>query len=71
MATKLSELISELTLAEGGKSSVSVGNVREILRRLKVLVGKNLEHAITLDKYLAPSISKGFFYKPKAKPRKK
>ena len=32
MASKLQEFISDIANAEGGKSSVSIGNVREILK---------------------------------------
>lgn len=37
MKTNMTQLISALTKAEGKKKSVSIGNVRELLKELKTL----------------------------------
>ena len=40
---KLSELVSKLAKAEGLKKEVSVGNIRELLKVLAVLIANDLE----------------------------
>jgi hypothetical protein len=52
MASQLDKLISAVTKGEGKKKSVSVGNVREVLKVLKKVVKQDDEHMKTALKYL-------------------
>jgi hypothetical protein len=49
-STPLDKFISELTKAEGGKSSVSIGNVREIIQLANKKLGGIIYAAIKLKK---------------------